>query len=68
MKNILLRVYIKLVLALCLMLRLIIATTQVVFADDSIIVTGVANFDGAFVQQGLSSIYDTPHSLKSGSF
>ena len=68
MKNILLRVYIKLVLALCLLLRLIMATIQIVFADDSIIVTGLANFDSAFIQQGLSSICDTPHSLKPGSF
>jgi hypothetical protein len=44
------------------------ATIQIVFADDSIIVTGLANFDSAFIQQGLSSICDTPHSLKPGSF
>ncbi len=68
MKNLLLQVYIKLVLALCLVLRLLMAAIQVVFADDSIIITGLTNFDGAFVQQGLSSICDTPHRLKPDSF
>jgi hypothetical protein len=68
MKNILLRGYIKLVLALCLVLRLIMAAIQVAFADDSIIVTGVANFGGAFAQQGLSSVCDTPHRPKPDSF
>jgi integral membrane sensor domain MASE1 len=68
MKNLLLQVYIKLVLAFYLVLRLLVAAIQVVFADDSIIVTGLANFDGAFVQQGLSSICDTPHRLKPDNF
>ena len=68
MKSILLRVYVKLVLAFCFVLRFIMGAIQVAVADDSIIVTGVANFDGAFVQQGLSSICDTPHRLKPDSF